>query len=875
MNPEKQDLSSDLDTELVAPAVAKLAAGSIFAGTYRILSVLGSGGMGTVYRAEHTITERVVAIKLLHQNLSLDADNLKRFQAEGKTLSQLNHANIVRLLTYGISDEGVPFIVMEELQGETLAAHLQAQGKLKPERIIALAQQLVAALVHAHHVGVIHRDLKPSNIMLIDEGQTVKVTDFGIAKFSTATTSNPESPTTSGSLKGSPYYMSPEQCRGSHLDGRSDLYALGCIMYQCLTGNVPFEGQTNLDIMYKQINDPLPAFAEDARDKHTRTLQTIIQRCLQKDPQDRYASAAKLQDTLSGQGSTRLFMLGRHISLSAASGRWTKVFLVSALGIATSLIALVWISNCQEPLPATPMKAFDEQPRQPRADPTTKTTSMWIDDAKRLAERASKVGADKGHESPEFRRAVDDALDKATNAILAARQRKHLPPEERLKLEAKALHLRAGIYSQINEFDKSIADLDRAISLSSQCPSQSRAAHLDLVSVEADHYLVKRDIPKALALSTWVLAEQEKLYGDTPTEPVCRTLRQLFEINHHRNEDKTSIYYAERLWKMRKNLSLPGKQATALGYLTQAYLNLPDGLKAIETAKLWVQMDDQTHTPDYPSRARVFLGYALVLANRSKEEVRHGFALMNDELKKCLRKGCLNLALETYMNLESGLSAHKQLKELITVVNTDVNLRRRMGKEHWSDILSRLNIRTEAYLTMQDFAGAERSARDAIAEYRKLVVYMTAVNACKASQNDTLSLDIHCHDHLISSLIHQHKYQECLTEARSSKERLRQLGKMDTSYYWQACIAISHALLALGDSKGSEQELIALLQSADANVERFPSFACECCRVLAEICDARGNTAGAKHYRALHHQFAEQSRLLREKKALKAAQSRQ
>src|SRR6201997_3637369 len=228
-------------------------------GPYEIRSPLGAGGMGEVYRARDTRLDRFVAIKILHSHLSCSPELKTRFEREARTLSSLSHPHICSLYDIG-RDGDVEFLVMELLEGETLSARLQ-RGPLPMTAVVKLGIEVADALAKAHRLGVIHRDLKPSNIMLTANG--AKLMDFGLAKpsvagagagpslaeLATATLQSPSSPLSSaGTLIGTIQYMAPEQIEGKEADARSDIFALGSVLYEALTGHRAFEGKTHLHI---------------------------------------------------------------------------------------------------------------------------------------------------------------------------------------------------------------------------------------------------------------------------------------------------------------------------------------------------------------------------------------------------------------------------------------------------------------------------------------------------------------------------------------------------------------------------------------------------------------------------------------------------
>lgn len=290
------------DGTILTPLMQDRYVGTVLAGRYEVMEVIGGGGMGLVYKARHTMMNRIVAIKMLHSHLTTSPDTLKRFQLEAQAASCLSLPNILTIYDFGVTDEGQPYMVMDYLEGTSLADILEADGHLPVSRSLGIFVQACAGLAHAHQKGVIHRDLKPSNIMLVNYGdQTdfVKIVDFGIAKLLNRVDGSGANLTRTGEVYGSPLYMSPEQCRGHELDARSDLYSFGCVMYKTLTGSPIFQGTEMIELLFKQVSEhPLP-FAEICPDAEVpEELERIVFKSLAKDPNDRFQSMTDLKDVL-------------------------------------------------------------------------------------------------------------------------------------------------------------------------------------------------------------------------------------------------------------------------------------------------------------------------------------------------------------------------------------------------------------------------------------------------------------------------------------------------------------------------------------------------------------------------------------------------
>jgi serine/threonine protein kinase len=269
---------------------------------YEIIEEIGYGGMGVVYRGRDLMFERPVAIKVLHSRLLSDPLSKRRFEQEGRATITLAHPNLISVYHYGFSNNGLPFIVMEYVNGKGLDRKLEKEKQLKLEQFVEIFLQACDALGHAHEKGIIHRDLKPSNLMLVDNGTKfplVKIVDFGISKILPNGRFPGQDLTSAGDVVGSPLYMSPEQCKGLTLDGRSDIYSLGCLMYQAISGALPFLGENALQTLSKHICDSPPPFKQVVPKLNIPAeVEEVIFRTLEKEPDNRYATVADLRADL-------------------------------------------------------------------------------------------------------------------------------------------------------------------------------------------------------------------------------------------------------------------------------------------------------------------------------------------------------------------------------------------------------------------------------------------------------------------------------------------------------------------------------------------------------------------------------------------------
>jgi serine/threonine-protein kinase len=281
--------------------------GKVINGKYHVLSILGEGGMGVVYKVRHLILQNksTFALKILHPTLCSQSDFRARFLREVEIAMELTHENIVQIRDFGLTEQGLLFYTMDFFAGESLKAVLARSGPLPAQRVLRILGKVLLALAEAHRVGVVHRDLKPDNILIepgangVDE---VRILDFGIAKIVSGDGEKDEGSLTRGSVIGTPRYMSPEQASGESIDGRSDLYSLGCIVFEMLTGKAPFDGPTTRSILMAHLTAPLPRLATVRPGLELPGgLEPLVERMLAKDRGARPASAGAILRLLSGK----------------------------------------------------------------------------------------------------------------------------------------------------------------------------------------------------------------------------------------------------------------------------------------------------------------------------------------------------------------------------------------------------------------------------------------------------------------------------------------------------------------------------------------------------------------------------------------------
>jgi serine/threonine protein kinase len=269
--------------------------GDIIGGAYEIIDLIGHGSMGNVYRARHQIMLEEYALKTLRAE-KLTEVSWKRFQLEAQSIAKMNHPNIVTIYNFGLHAQTIPYYVMAQLQGKTIEEMIDERGPLPVEEVLPIFVEVCKGMGYAHQKSIIHRDIKPPNILILDKpqgGSRVKIVDFGIAKITGDGAGDKQQLTNIGEVCGSPLYMSPEQCEGSSIDARSDIYSLGCTLYEALTGSPPFRGRNVVDTMLKhQSERPLSLKVATGGKEFHPMLERVVAAMLAKSPADRYQNMA-------------------------------------------------------------------------------------------------------------------------------------------------------------------------------------------------------------------------------------------------------------------------------------------------------------------------------------------------------------------------------------------------------------------------------------------------------------------------------------------------------------------------------------------------------------------------------------------------------
>ena len=352
------------------PGVEENLVGTTLLGRYSITRKIGQGGMGAVYEATHTLIGKRVAVKVLLDKYARKEQVVARLEQEARLASSIGHEHIIDITDFGLTEDGRTFVVMEFLEGESLAELLNREGPLPEARIVDIAWQIASALGAAHAKGIVHRDVKPDNVFLLrrKDKDFVKVVDFGISKsMRSSDVGEEDSPrlTQTGMVLGTPLYMSPEQARGDEeLDARIDVYALGVIMYELATGRVPFTGTNYLAIISQVLNDEAPR-PRASRPELSDEFENVILKALAKDRADRYQSTAEILVDLSAlhddptHSTQRARITGPRRPLRGRGGALRLVAWIAAIGaIIAAVVVTVTLAMPSKPKPAAAVAAL-------------------------------------------------------------------------------------------------------------------------------------------------------------------------------------------------------------------------------------------------------------------------------------------------------------------------------------------------------------------------------------------------------------------------------------------------------------------------------------------------------------------------------------
>ena len=484
------------NTRLLAPATASaesFSQGQVVVGKYKIVSLLGRGGIGSVYKVEQVFLGQYFALKTLNSQTASD-QLIRRFQNEARAASSLSHPNLVKVIDFGLLEGQQPYLVMDLVDGITLSEHIKEKGVFTLEQVVGCFAQVCLGLSYAHEQGIVHRDIKPSNIMISRslpfgaEG-FVKVVDFGIAKLVSTEDGEIQSLTSTGEIFGSPLYMSPEQCSGAAVDHRADIYSLGCVLFETLTGTSPFVGQNALSTMMLHQSETAPTLKEASLGKEfPPALEQVVAKLLAKKPADRYQNLGIVANDLAqivkgapalGVSSTIKKDVKAAAAVNMTRGEFQKWIAFTAIGVGLASGSIAYFfANWQnavaeekraaaaaaavasEAKSANSRPVSKEGPMLPEAGDWTKEWGFgatFLDKKERYKDfknRYYATSAMANEAGPGNLMQVRQAMEQLTQLLVVCRQDKVLRDEFRSGLEERIgfCHAKLNQYSQADQF---------------------------------------------------------------------------------------------------------------------------------------------------------------------------------------------------------------------------------------------------------------------------------------------------------------------------------------------------------------------------------------------------------------------------------------
>lgn len=517
----------------------------IFDNCWLITERIGEGGMSVVYKARHVDLNRHVAIKVLLPHLTANMKNLQRFKQEAVTASALSHPNVIRVENFGVTPEGRTFIIMDFIEGVSLGDLIAREGKIDPVRAVFIFVQAANALQHAHERNVIHRDLKPSNIMLInngEEGESVKIVDFGIAKLVLNDDDQVQHLTQTGEVFGSPLYMSPEQCRGEKLDRRSDIYSMGVLMYEALTGTTPIRGSNVFETMQKQLSETAaPLVDAKAPDSLLKRLNTVVMKALEKEPSARYQTMSELEIDLNNalisaekEWKQRSKALKKQYkSLAPKDKKLRNKLLASGLGVVLLLVAVFGLKEAMyDPLSAMNLERQSLFGKQFGAQRRTGAYSRLSEHMEVIAQRDNAVWQEIEQRWKKGDRREAD-FDKVTNELIPGRL------EVARKLKEQGNYVSA------------VKALDWVLTIYERMAQSDSAEYISIFKMQAENYLALNDFTAAYKYyekAYQVASRTMSSYGKQG--PLMDLLYVMMEINVHEGNYIAALAQAEKLKRM-------------------------------------------------------------------------------------------------------------------------------------------------------------------------------------------------------------------------------------------------------------------------------------------------------------------------------------
>jgi serine/threonine protein kinase len=618
--------------------------GQTFAERYQIVSVLGLGGMSVVYKAKHKLMDRMVAIKLMHAGLVKEPMALQRFQQESKAAASISHQNVVTVYDFGITAEGQAFFVMDCLEGPTLGDVIEKNGHLPVERAVNIFRQVCDGLECAHKKGVIHRDLKPANLVLLtqeDGSELVKIVDFGIAKFLPTAGKKGQSLTQVGEVFGSPLFMSPEQLQARAVDARSDVYALGCVMYETLTGVLAVLGDNVVETMNMHLSQKPKPFKEVAPSiKIPEEVEAVVFKCLEKSPSDRFQSAADVARALPDYGYFKATQGGAITGNGSRTAKSPRQFIT--INLKTDSKVLTWVSGVFAGIVAFSM-AFLLLWNGPVDDRGTEINKI----AWQLAISASDIcfGRQDYGQAAKFTGYAESLAEKFGDG--------HSRLLETLATEAK-IYRAANEYTLLKQVNdrisvvrnqKVVADYNKVMDYLNGLTASKDALRTRLNAVDAEASITKVLRASDELGATSMFAKQETL---------LRHCREVFErIGVRDGEIQASLDWAlaDCLFRQQKTLDIRTLLTEALSLSRKLGSNRSPGYVVRALLKLGIFDKDQS---DFP---------------KAKSELEEAVALSKKQSDKQLRVDCLSAYADYFHQLHQDDKAKLLYQEASKLSN--------------------------------------------------------------------------------------------------------------------------------------------------------------------------------------------------------------
>lgn len=584
--------SAELMSRKVKPPSDPLV-GSILHEKYRIIDLIGSGGMGKVYLAEDRLLRRKVAMKLL-SNQNLEEAAVMRFQKEGCIAANLRHNHIIAVHELGVTQDGMPFMAFEYLHGKSLAElinaadpPLQEQSPMDIHRFVTLFKQITSAMEFAHNQGVIHRDLKPSNIMITrdsDGNDIAKVVDFGIAKAMLEGVDQ-RTLTETGAIIGSLHYMSPEQCNGAATDRRSDIYSLGCVMYEVLTGRKPFDDKTPLNIMARQMyTPPNPMQLNQCKSEVAVKIEAIVVKALAKNPDDRFQSMSEILTELDSIATihemTWLDKLASRVLLSRARSATTPTEVKKRRQIIAGVVTALSLACIAAGVYVH--KEFEQKDAERAAQEKLHERVLSADEKCELHLNRARDLMNKGElnrseseiaiaerESTNSTYPIRDQMKVLESRRDLAEMRHDTKQLESICTTIRQLKLRTSTRGSIDENNAKIATLTGRLSADPQS-IPTRKALVSTMFDQGQLYIEHRQFTMARNLIRATLPQVEQLFGRKSSEwaTACTTIARSYLLDG--NIGEAEPLYTEAL-KVRSELQPPDRLEEA-----RAYSNIAD-----------------------------------------------------------------------------------------------------------------------------------------------------------------------------------------------------------------------------------------------------------------------------------------------------------